>query len=175
MCNNLDIPKTYGVDEYGHLFKDPWDQAVKRHHPVTSKQKITIDIKIATVVCFYLCSKGFHDLWLIEPFGDPSKLAVTERSVFAWNADIVRVLSCSLVGSDDGVVAVNCRWNTGPNTFAVVAGFNKGLTPGECIIHSLALAIFHYSWPTTFAACHRPVVLVLRQAVGQSIADQDRF
>lgn len=151
----FDLSGTYSVDEYGHFFKDPWHQAVKRHHPVTSKQKVTVDVKVAayrsksvsmpsgrtvlkshktrtedrngmlTVVAVDLCAKGFHNLWLVEPFANPSKLTVTERSAFAWHPNIVRVLPRSLVGSDNGIVAVDSRRNTLPDTLAIVAAFNE--------------------------------------------------
>ena len=98
---------------------------MKRHHPVTSKQKVTVDVEVAAVVAVNLCAKSFHNLWLVEPFADPCELLVTERSIFAWHADIVGVLSSSLVGSDDGIVAVDRRRNTRPNTLAVVAAFNE--------------------------------------------------
>ena len=127
------------------------------------------------IIAVNLCAKGFHNLWLVEPFVDPSKLSVTERSIFAWNTDIVRVLSCSLVGSDDGIVAVDSRRNTWPDTLAIVTAFNEWLASRERVVHSLTLAFFYNGWPATIAASHRPVVFVLREAVGKTVTDQDRF
>ena len=112
------LARTYSVNQYRHLFKDPRYQTMKRHHPITSEQKVTIDVEIAAVVAvhlkfqkvirisedkiwkkfFYLYAQGFRNLRLIEPFSNPCELLVTERSIFAWHADIVRVLSSPLIG-----------------------------------------------------------------------------
>ena len=78
-----------------------------------------------TVIALDLCAKGFYNLWPVEPFANPIKLTVTKGSIFAGNANIVRVLSCTLVRPDDGIVAVDSRRNTRPNTLAIVAAFNE--------------------------------------------------
>lgn len=119
------ITGTYSVNQYGHLFEDPRYQAMKRHHPITSKQEITVDVKVAAVVAVDLGAEGFHNFWLVEPFANPTKLTITEGSIFAWHADIVRILSCSLVGTNYGIVAVDGRRNTRPDTLAIVAAFNE--------------------------------------------------
>lgn len=96
------------------------------HHPVTSEEKVPVDIEVAAFVAANLCAEGFHNLGLIEPFADPSKLLVAKRpTIGAGDTHIIRVLSSPLVGTNDSIVAVDSCGHTRPNTLAVVAIFNK--------------------------------------------------
>lgn len=71
---------TYSVDQDGHLLEDTRDYAVERHHPVARHQEASVDIEIATLIAVDLSAERFHDLRLIEPFADPSKLGVAQRA-----------------------------------------------------------------------------------------------
>lgn len=94
------------------MFEDSWHEAVERHHPITSKQEIAIHIEVATIVAVHFDTKSFHDLWFVEPFANPIKLTVTERSTGARNTHIVRVLTSPLIRPHDSIVTVDGRWNT---------------------------------------------------------------
>ena len=77
-------------------------------HPVASKQEVSIDVKVATVVALNLDPECFPDLRLIEPLADVSELGVAEvAAVFALSSDVVDVLPRTLIRTHHSIVAVD--------------------------------------------------------------------
>ncbi len=149
---------------------------MERLHPVAGEQEIPVYIEIAAIVAVHFGAKTLQDFRLVHPFGDPPDLFVAERStVTALDADIVRILSASLVRPDYCIVTVNGSRNTRPDTFAAITALNEREATGKCIIHALAFTFIEDSWPPTVTTCHRPVVLVLSKAVNKAVPDHYRF
>lgn len=86
-----------GVDEDWDLSKDARHKAVEGLHPVTGEQEVAVDVHVARVVAVDLGSEGLHDVLLVEPLLDPSKLVVAERVVAALLANVVWVHTSTLV------------------------------------------------------------------------------
>lgn len=104
---------TYSVDQDRHLLQDTGHQAVERHHPISSEQEVSVDIKVATFVAVNFGAKRLHHLRLVEPLADPSELSVAERStVLALYTDVIGVLSSALVRANDSIIAVDSCRNT---------------------------------------------------------------
>ena len=171
-----DEVRVAGVDEDGDLFEDAWDQAVERLHPVAGKEEISIDVEIAAVVAVGLDSQGFDNVGLVQVFGYPAQLLVAEAvAASAFVPNIVRVLTGPLVGADDGVVAVDACGDAGPDASGAVAAFDEGFAAGKGVIHGFAFAFVEDGGPAAIAAGHWAVVIVLCQAVGQTVAYKDGF
>lgn len=147
---------------------------MERHHPVTSEQEIPVDIGVAAFVAVNFSAERLHNLRLVEPFADPSKLSVAKRStILTLHTDVVGILSGTLVGANDSVVAVDCCGHARPNALAIVAAFDEGLAARKCVVHCLALALVDNSWPASITASHGPVVLVLSQAISEAVTNED--
>ena len=164
---------TYGIDEDWNFGDNTGDKAVERLHPVTLEQEVAVDVKVAAVVARSLGTKRFHDFLLVQVFTDPLKVLVAQIASLALLADIIHILSGALVGAHHGVVAVNRSRHAGPNGLAVVAILDEGSAARVGILHRLTVAGIQDSGPSTFAASHGLVVLVLCQAVGETVANCD--
>lgn len=81
----------------------------------------------------------------------------------------------ALVRTDDGVVAVDTGGDAGPDAAGAVAAFDEGFAAREGVVHGLAFAFAEHGGPAAGAAGHGTVVVVLRQAVGEAVADEDGF
>lgn len=165
---------TYSVDEHRNLLQQVRNKAVVRLHPVSLEEEVTVDVEVAAVIFGNLSAQSFHDGGFVEIFTDPAKFRVTQVSrILALSANIVNILASTLVGTDHCVVAVNGGRNTAPSTFAFIASFDETQAAGEGVVHSLAFAGRQNCRCVTFATSHRSVVVVLRQAVGETITDHD--
>lgn len=68
---------------------------------------------------------------LVEVLGDPAQLLVAEAVAGGTlPADVVWVLAGSLVGADDGVVAVDAGGDAGPYASGAVAAFDERFASG---------------------------------------------
>lgn len=165
-----------GVDKHGDLLEETRHQAVEGLHPVTMEEEVAVDVEVARIIAFGLGTKGLANTLLVEVVGNIAHALVAEvRLVLALATDIVDVLASLLVGCKKGVVAVNRGRNTDPGTLAVVAGFNHGLATRQGVIHRLAAALIQNSRVATVAASHWAVVLILGQAVSQTVSDKHRL
>lgn len=136
---------------------------MKRLHPVTRQQEIAIDIEIATIIPIRLRSQRFNYFRLVQVLCDPVKLLVAKASaISALDANIVGVLSSALVGTYDGVVAVDACGDAGPDAARVVTTFDKGFAARQSVVHALAFAFREHARPAAVAAGHGAVVVVLR-------------
>lgn len=163
-----------GVDEHGNLLQNARHKKVERLHPITIEQEIAVDVEVAAVVaidCLY--AKGLHNVLLVQVLVDGGKARVAEAASFAVNANIVRVTARLLVGADHLVVAVDGGRDTAQPALTLVAAGNHGLTPGQGVVHALALALVKDSIVTTVTTGHGAVVRVLRVWISQAIADKD--
>lgn len=81
---------------------------MERLHPVTGEQEAPVEVEIATLVAVDFNSQSPEDLGLVEPLGNPAKLHVAKLpSIFAFRANIIRVLTRSLIGANHGIIAIN--------------------------------------------------------------------
>lgn len=169
-----DIIRIAGVDQDWDLLEDAGDEAVEWLHPVALEQEVAVDVEVARVVRRDLSAKCVDHILLVEVLGDPAQRAVAEvGGVLALTADVVDVLAGALVGPDERVVAVDAGGHAGPHALALVAVLDQGLAAGEGVVHSLAFAVVENSRPAAVTAGHGLVVLVLGQAVGEAVADED--
>lgn len=95
----------------------------------------TYNVKITAIIAVDLSTQSFHDRRLIQPFANVIKSLIAQWIVTAFDADVVRILACTLVGTKDGIVAVDRCRNTCPNTLGVIAGFYQGLTARQGVVH----------------------------------------
>ena len=100
---------------------------MERFHPVTLKEEIPVDVKVATIVIIDFSAKGLEYFGLVEPFGDVAKLGVAKGSlIFAFGTDVVDVLTSALVRLKESVVAVDGGWDTGPDAVGIVTVLDEG-------------------------------------------------
>lgn len=164
------------VDEDRDLLKNAGNEAVERLHPVTLEQEVAVDVEVAAVVAGDLGTNSLHDVGLVEVLGDPAKLSVAEvAAVLALATDIIDVLTSALVRSQQGVVAVDGGRDTGPDALRVVAALNQIGAARVGVVHSLTLALAEDGRPATITAGHGPVVLVLGQAIGETVTNEHRL
>lgn len=168
--------RAYGVNQDRQLLQQARDETVKRLHPVALEEKVAIDIEVAAIVGRDLGAEGLHDLLVVQVAADPAELGVAQvAAVLALAADVVDVLARALVGSQERVVAVDGGRHAGPDALAVVAALDQRLAAREGVVHGLAFAFVEDGGPAAVAAGHGAVVFVLGQAVGEAVADEDRF
>lgn len=135
-------------------------------HPVTGKQEASIDIEIAAIVAVNFSAQGLEDIWLVEVFGDPTELLVAKGSrILTFRANVIGVLTSSLVGTDHSVVAINRSRQAVPAALSTIAAINERLTLGEGVVHGLAFALTEDAGPPPITTCHGSVVFVLSQAI----------
>ena len=170
-----DVVSITSVDKDWNLLKDTRNEAVVWLHPVTLQQEVAVDVEVAAVVGVDLCANGLHDLLLVEVRGDPVNLVIAEVVVTAGSADVVDVLASALIRANHGVVAVDGGGHTAPNRLGSVAVLNEAGAARVGIVHGLALALVKNSRPATLAAGHGAVVLILSQAIGETVTNQHRL
>ena len=147
---------------------------MKGLHPVALEEEVAVDVEVAAVVAGDLGAERLHDLLVVQVAADPAELGVAQvAAVLALAADVVDVLPGALVGAEERVVAVDGCRDAGPDAFAVVTALDERLAAGERVVHGLAFAFVEHGRPSALAARHGSVVLVLGQAVGQAVADED--
>ena len=145
---------------------------MERLHPVTSKQEVAVDIEVAAIIALDLHSKCFPNLWLVQPLANIAELRVTEiATIFAFPADVIDVLSSSLIWTHHSIVTVDGGGNAGPDAFAVITALNERLATRKSIVHSLAFAFAQNGFPSTFPTSHGSVVCVLRKTIGETVAN----
>jgi hypothetical protein len=162
------------IDENGNLLENAGHKAVEGLHPVALEQKVTVDVEVAALVAGNLNAKSVHDRLLVEIVADPSQSAIAKiAAVLALAANVVDVLPCALVRSDERVVTINRGGHAAPYTAAFVAVIDQRLATGQRVVHSLALALSEDGGIATLTASHGAVVLVLSIAISQAIANQN--
>lgn len=162
------------IDQDWDLLKNVWNKAVEWLHPVTSEQKVAVDIKVARVVGVDLDTEGLHHNLLVEVLGDPAESGVAEVGVvLALAADVIDVLAGTLVWAHHGVVAVDGGWDAGPHGLALVAGLDQRLAAWESFVHTIASVLVKNSWVAALTAGHWAVVLVLGKAISETVTDED--
>lgn len=166
---------TYSVDEDWDLLEDARHQAVEWLHPVTSEEEVSVNVKVAAVVLADLGTESLHDLVLVEVLADPLELVVAKTAALAVLGDIVDVSASLLVRTDHGIVAVDGCRDARPDTLAVVAVLDQAQATRKGVVHGLALALVKDSGGSTLTTSHGAVVFVLGQAIGETVADQDRL
>jgi hypothetical protein len=62
-----------GVDEDRNLLENTWHKTVKWLHPVTLEEEVSVDIKVATVICADFNTELSLNFLLVKEFADPSK------------------------------------------------------------------------------------------------------
>lgn len=163
------------VDENRDLLEDSRDKMVERLHPVTLEEEVAVDVKVARVKAINFGSNSLQNFGLVEVGANKFEIIVAEAAVFARLADIVDVLASALVRTQKGVVAVDGGRNASPGTFTVIARLNHRLAATESIVHGLASALVKNSRVTTLTASHGAVVLILSEAIGETVTDQNRL
>lgn len=165
-----------GVDKDGDLLKDTRHQAVEGLHPVAVEEEVAVDVEVARFIAIGLGTQRITDALLVEVVGHVAHAGVAQVGlVLTLAANVVRVLASLLVGSKDGVVAVNGGRDTDPGTLTVVAGLDHGLAAGQGVVHGPAGTFVQDGRVATITAGHGAVVVVLGQAVSQTIANQHRL
>lgn len=133
-----------------------------------------VNVKVAAVIAADLNSEFLHDSLVIEVGRNPAKSRVAEVArIFTLATNVVNVLTGLLVWSNHSVVAVDGSWNTGPDTFAIVAVLDQALATWESIIHSLTLRLVKNSRPWSVTASLWSVVLILSKWVGQTVSNEN--
>ena len=140
-------------------------------HPVTIEKKVAIDVKIAAFVTVNFSAECFENFRLVEPVIDIAEAFVTEIAVFTGDTDIIWILTGPLIGADNGIVAVDTGRDTCPDGLAIVAGLDQGLAAREGIFHGLTVRFVNDSRVAALTTSHRFIVLILGQAVGETIAN----
>jgi hypothetical protein len=160
------------VDKNGDLGQEVDDELVERKHPVTVEQEVAVDVKVARLVGRNLSTEGLDDFGLVQVVRDPAELRVAQVvGVLARTTDVVNVDAGALVGTDHGVVTVDGGRDTGPNRLAVVAALDQVGTPGQRLVHGLALRLAEDGGVSTLTASHGAVVLVLGETVSQTVTN----
>lgn len=162
-----------GVNEHGDLLNQTGNQAVVGLHPVTVEEEVAVDVKVARVIAVNFGTEGLTNALLVEVLGHVAHALVAQiRGVLALAADVVDVLAGALVRGKQSVVAVDRGRDTDPGALAIVAGLDHGQTAGKSVVHGLARSLVEDGWVTTLTASHGAVVLVLGQAIGQTVTDK---
>jgi hypothetical protein len=140
------------------------------------EEEVAVNIKVARVIAVNFGTESLTHALLVEVLGNVAHALVAKvGGVLALAADIIDVLAGALVRGKQSVVAVDRGWDTDPGALAIVAGLDHGQTAGKSVVHGLAGSLVEDSWVTTFTASHGAVVLVLSQAIGQTVTDQHRL
>lgn len=162
-----------GVDEDGDLLEETGHQAVIRLHPVAVEEEVAVDVEVARVIAVNLGAEGLTHALLVEVLAHVAHALVAQVGlILALSANVVDVLASALVRGQQGIVAVDGGWDTDPGTLAVVAGLDHLLAARQSIVHGLAALLIQNSGVATLAARHGPVVLVLSEAVGQTVSNE---
>jgi hypothetical protein len=148
---------------------------MERLHPVTLEEEVAVDVKVARVKAINFGSNSLQNFGLVEVGANKFEIIVAEAAVLARLADIVDVLASALVRTQKGVVAVDGGRNASPGTFTVIARLNHRLAATESIVHGSASALVKNSRVTTLTASHGAVVLILSEAIGETVTDQNRL
>lgn len=105
-------------------------------------------------------------MWLVQVLCDPVELLVAQAPpISALNADVVGILARALIGTYDGVVAVDGSGHAGPDAPGAIAAFNKGFAAREGVVHGSTFAFVEHGRPAAFAAGHGAIIIVLRQPI----------
>lgn len=144
-------------------------------HPVTLEQEVSVDVKIARLIAADFDAKLFLDVLSVEISANPVKFIIAQTATLALLTNIVNVLAGSLERTDHCIVAVDACRNTRPDALAVIAILDKALAARKSIVHRLAFGLIENSRVSTLAAGHRSVVLVLLEAISETVADQEGF
>lgn len=173
VANEVDIA---GIDEDGDLLKDAGNHLVVGLHPVTSKHKVAVDIKVAAVVAADLDTESVHDITSVEILRNVAQGGVAEVArVLTRAANIIDIKTSALVWAHHSVVTVDGGRYTRPSAAGFVAVLDKRLAARQSIIHGLTLALAEDRLVATFAASHGAVVSILSVAVRKTVADEDRL
>ena len=165
-----------GINQNGDLLKDSGDEAVVRLEPVTGEEEVTVNVEVARVVAVNLSTDSVADALLTEILADVAHTLVAEVAlILALAANVIDVLAGALVRSEHGVVTVDGGRNANPGALAVVARLNHALAAAQSVVHGLAGALVENSGVTTVTTSHGTVVLVLGQAIGETIANENRL
>lgn len=148
---------------------------VIRSHPITRKQKVSVDVEVTTLVLLDFDTQLFADLRQVQVVINILQLFVTQAGALALGSDIVDISSSFLVWTHLSVVTVDACWNTGPDRARVVTVLNQRGTSWNRGSHVVTFLWRQDRWLTTFTTSHWLVVLVLRQWVGQTVSNQYRF
>jgi len=162
-----------GVDEDGNLLKDARDQTEVRLHPVTVEQEVTVNVEVARVVTTDLGAESLPHIFFVEILADIVHALVAQVGTrIALHADIVNILACALIRAHHGVVTVDGGRHAEPRALAVIARLNHGLATAQGVVHRLAALLIQNSGVTTLTASHGAVVLILSQAVSQTVSNE---
>ena len=171
-----DVVGVTSIDEYGDLFNDAGHKAVEWFHPITLEQEVAIDIEIAAVVAVDFDTEALHDVGLVEPLRNVSELAIAEvAAVLALAANVVNILTGTLVGADHGVIAIDGCRHTRPDALTFVAILDQRLTAGKSVVHRLTFAFTKNGRPAAITTSHRSVMLILSHAIRKAVANEDRL
>jgi len=164
------------INQDWNLLKDTWHETVERLHPITLEEEVAVNVEITAVITANFNSKFLLNSLLVQIFADPAKGRITEvAGILAWTADIVDVLSSTLIRAQQSVVAVDASGNTRPDTLTIVAALDEALAARKSVSHSLAFTIVKDSRVTTLSTSHRLIVLVLSKTISETITNQYRF
>jgi hypothetical protein len=159
------------VDQNWDLLKNPRHEAVEWLHPVTLEQEVSVDVKVTRIIAANFSSEGLQDLVSVQVLADIPKGRVAKITlVLTLAADIINVLAGSLIRTDHSIVAVDAGRDARPNALTVVAVLNETLAARKRVVHSLAFAFRENSFVSTISASHWSVILVLCQAISETIA-----
>jgi hypothetical protein len=142
-------------------------------HPITCKQEVSVDVKVAAVVAVHLGTERLHDLSLVEVILDPVELIVAQAAALALLADIIWILSSALVRANDGIIAVDRGWNTRPDALALIAVRDQTLAAWKSVVHALAFGFGQHRGPAAVTASHWAIVFVLGKTICETVTDED--
>ncbi|KAJ6261277.1 Dihydroxyacetone kinase [Drechslerella dactyloides] len=171
-----DKVRVAGINQHGDLLEQIRHEAMVRLHPITREEEVAVDVEVAGIVLGHLRAEGVDYALLVQVAGDPAEVRVAQvRGILARAADIVHVRARALVRSHHRVVAVDGRGHAAPHALAVVAVGDEVRAARVCVLHVLAFRVVQHGGVSALAAGHRLVVFVLREAIGEAVADQYRF
>jgi hypothetical protein len=171
-----DVISVTSIDQDGDLLQQVGNERVEGQHPVTVKQEVAIDVKIARLELGNLASQSFDNFWIVQVLADPLHFIVAKRvTAFARTTDVIDIRAGTLVRADHSIVAIYRSRNTGPDRFGAIAVLDKFGTSGIGRIHSTTLRLAKNGLVSTLTTGHGPVVIVLSESVSKTVADSDRL
>lgn len=170
-----DKVRVAGVDQDRDLLEQARHEPVVRLHPVAVEEEVAVDVKVARIEAVDLGARGLDDLRLVKVLRDVAQARVAQIAALALFPHVVHVLAGALVGTQQGVVAVDRGRDADPGGLGAVAALDHGLAARQSVVHEAAGRLVQNSGPATITAGHRSEIGVLGKRIGQTVANQNRL
>lgn len=107
---------------------------------------------------------------------DPAHLRIAKVvGIFTLSANIIDIQSGALIRANQSVVTVDGCRDTRPHGLRVIAVLDHTSTTRIGTVHSIALRVTQSRRVSTSTTSHGAVVLVLGEAIGKTVANENRL